>query len=151
MQLPIHIIMSKSFILSSINQSIYFLMRSVYTRSFEHVNTVGLRLPWTKLEEQRSVDLLLENEKPCHILQRLQKTFSEARISRSTFYSWVSQFRERRTSVWDKPRPRRLDEAVTPTLVANVEMFVNKDRRVTLQLFSLTLVKRQHFRYYTNN
>ena len=33
----------------------------------------------------------------------------------------------------DKPRPGRPTEAVTPTMVANVEVFVNKDRRVTLQ------------------
>ena len=33
----------------------------------------------------------------------------------------------------DKPRPGRPAETVNPTLVANVEVFVNKDRRVTLQ------------------
>ena len=33
----------------------------------------------------------------------------------------------------DKPRPGRPTEAVTSTMVANVEVFVNKDRRVTLQ------------------
>ena len=47
--------------------------------------------------------------------------------------SWVSQFREGRTSVRDKPRPRRPAEAVTPTIVANVEVLVNKNCRVTLQ------------------
>ena len=38
--------------------------------------------------------------------------------------------REGRTSVRDKPRLGRPAEAVTPT---NVEVFVNKDQRVTLQ------------------
>ena len=33
----------------------------------------------------------------------------------------------------DKPRPGRPAEAVTPTMVVNVEVFVNKDHRVTLQ------------------
>ena len=33
----------------------------------------------------------------------------------------------------DKPRPGRPAEAVTPTMVANVEVFVNKDHRVTLE------------------
>ena len=33
----------------------------------------------------------------------------------------------------DKPRPGRPALAVTPVVLANVEVFVNKDRRVTLQ------------------
>ena len=40
---------------------------------------------------------------------------------------------EDRKSVSDKPRLGRPTEAATPTMVANVEGFVNKDRRVTLQ------------------
>ena len=32
----------------------------------------------------------------------------------------------------DKPRPGRPTEAVTPTVMANVEVFVNKGCRVTL-------------------
>ena len=48
------------------------------------------------------------------------------------FYSWVSQFEEGRTSIRDKPRPGRPAVAVTPTVVANVEVFVNKGCRVTL-------------------
>ena len=31
------------------------------------------------------------------------------------------------TSMRDKPRPGKPTEVVTPTLVANVEVFVNKD------------------------
>ena len=42
----------------------------------------------------------------------------------------LSQFREGRTGIRDKPG--RLAEAVTPSIVVNVEVFVNKDRRVTL-------------------
>ena len=63
----------------------------------------------SKLEKQRSVIklLLLEGQKPCDIFQSLQKSFFKACISRSTCYSWVSQFRERRTSMRDKPRPGR--------------------------------------------
>ena len=89
----------------------------------------------SKLEEQRAVIqiLLLEGEIPCHSFQRLQKSFSEACVYRLTFYSWISQFREDRTSVRPKSRPGRPAEAVTPTMLANVEVFVNKDRRVTLQ------------------
>ena len=47
----------------------------------------------SKLEEQRSVikSLLFEGEKPCHSFQKLQKGFSKACISHSTFYSYVSQ------------------------------------------------------------
>ena len=33
----------------------------------------------------------------------------------------------------DKPRPGRPSKAVTPTVVANVEVFVNKYSRVMLQ------------------
>ena len=33
----------------------------------------------------------------------------------------------------DKPRPRRPAEAVTHTILANVEVFVNTDRKVALQ------------------
>ena len=69
----------------------------------------------SKLEEQRSVikSLLFESEKPCHSFQKLQKGFSKACISHSTFCSCVSQFREGRTSVRDKPRRGRLAETVT--------------------------------------
>ena len=88
-----------------------------------------------ELEEQRSVVkfLLLEGKKPCHIFQRLQKSFSKACVYRPTFYSWDSQFREGRTCVRDKPWPARPAESMTPTMVANIEVLVNKDRRVTLQ------------------
>jgi transposase len=82
------------------------------------------------LEEQRSVIMFLvaEGEKPCHIFQRLKKGFSDKCVSRSTFYNCVSQFREGRTSVCDRPRTGRPAEAVTPKMVANVIPFVNKNR-----------------------
>ena len=88
-----------------------------------------LGLPWT-LEEQRSVIkfLLLEGEKPSHIFERLQKSFSKACISRSTFYCWVSQFRSRQDKCEGQASTGRPAEAVTPTMVANVEVFINKDR-----------------------
>ena len=40
---------------------------------------------------------------------------------------------EGRTNVRDKPRPGRPTEAVTPTMVVNLEVFVKKEHRVTLQ------------------
>ena len=46
-------------------------MRSVYARSFEHLNKVGIRASMnSKLEEQRAVInfLLLEDETSCHIV-----------------------------------------------------------------------------------
>ena len=70
----------------------------------------------------------------------MQKSFSKACISHSTFYSWVSQFREGRTSLRDKPRPGRQAEAVTSTMLADVEVFVNKDCRVTLQELAKQLI-----------
>ena len=90
-----------------------------------------LGLSWTKLEEQRSLIkfLLLEGEKLRHIFQRLQTSFSKACISFSTFYSWVSQLREDMTSMREKLRPGRLVEAMTPTMVGNVEAFVNKGHK----------------------
>ena len=44
-------------------------------------------------------------------------------------------------------------EAVTPTMVANVEVCVNKNRRGTLQevATSLALIKCRHIRAYTKN
>ena len=42
------------------------------------------------------------------------------------------------TGVRDKPRPGRPAEAVTPTIVANIRNFINKDRRVTLQEIAIT-------------
>ena len=89
----------------------------MYTGSFEHLNKLGVRATMeSTLEEQRSVIkiLLLEGEKPCHIFQRLQKSFSKGCIPRSIFYSWVSRFREGRTSTRDQPRPGRPTEAVRP-------------------------------------
>ena len=83
-----------------------FSVRNMYTPSFEHLNKVGVRATMdSKLEEQRSIikPLLLEGEKPCHSFQRLKKMFSKACISHSPFYSWVSQFKEGRIRVRDKP------------------------------------------------
>ena len=62
-------------------------MRSVYTRRFENLNKVEetcvMATMDCKLEEQKSVIkfLLLEDEKPCHIFQCLQKTFFKVCIS----------------------------------------------------------------------
>ena len=52
----------------------------------------------------------------------------------------------------DKPslRPGKPTEAVTPTMVANVEVFVNKDHNVTFQELAnikLALVKHWHIRF----
>ena len=117
--------MSENCILSPINRSV-FLMRSVYTQNFEHLNKVGIWATMdSKLEEQRAVIkfLLLEGERPCQFFQRLQTSFCKACISPSTFYSWDSQCREVRATLKDKPRPGRPTKAVTPTFVANVEVF----------------------------
>ena len=76
--------------------------------SAEHLNKVGIRATVdSMLEEQRSVIkfLFLEGEKYCHIFQRLQQILSKACISRSTFNSWILQFREDKTSVREKPWP----------------------------------------------
>jgi histone-lysine N-methyltransferase SETMAR len=62
-----------------------------------------------------------------------KKYKTRAALIRSTFYNWVSQFREGRTSVFDRRRTGRPAEAVTPTMVANVKAFVKKNRRVTLE------------------
>lgn len=48
------------------------------------------------------------------------------------FEAGFSQFLEGRTCVRDMPRAGRRTEAVTPTMVANIEAFVSKDRRVTM-------------------
>ena len=106
MQLPTHIIHDQNYILLPINRSANFSKRRVYRQSYKHLNKAGFRATMdSKLEEHRSVInlLLLEGDKPGHIFQWLQKSFSKACISCSTFYSWVSQFREGRESVRDKP------------------------------------------------
>ena len=54
------------------------LMKSMYTRSFEHLNMVGVRATRvSQLEKDRFVVkyLLLEGKKLCHIFQRLHKKF----------------------------------------------------------------------------
>ena len=94
-QLPTHIIYERKLHFVAYKSVRLFSVRSVYTRRFEHLNKVGVRATTdAKLEKQRAVIkfLLLEVKKPCHIFQRLQKSFSKARIFRSTFYSWVLQF-----------------------------------------------------------
>ena len=66
----------------------------------------------SKLEEQRFVIkfLLFEGEKPYHIFQWLQKSFSKACISHSNFYSWVSQFKEGKINMGGNPSPVTLQE-----------------------------------------
>ena len=63
MQLPIHIIHERKLHFIAYKSAISFLMRNVFTRSFEHLNKIGVRVS-IKLEEQRSVikSLLLEGE-----------------------------------------------------------------------------------------
>jgi transposase len=89
----------------------------VYTQFFALRYMIGVSsIMDSLLEEQRSIInfLVAEGEKPCHIFQRLTKIFSDKCVSRSTFYNWVSQFREDRTNVCDRPRTGRPAEAVTP-------------------------------------
>ena len=130
MQLPKNIVHEGKLHFISYKSVSLFSKSNVYTQNFEHLNKIGVRATMdSKLEEQISVIQFLQ---PCHIFQSLQKSFSKACISSSTFYSWVSQFREGRTSMRDKPRPGRPAETVTPSVVANVEVFVNKDGRVAL-------------------
>ena len=64
--------------------------------------------------------------------KKKKKITTKACIVRSTFCSLVTQFRMGRTSVRNNLWPGCPDEAVNLTMVANVEVFVNKDRRVTL-------------------
>ena len=70
---------------------------------------------------------------PSHIFHRLQKSVSKACVFRLTFSNCVSQFREDMTSVRVNPRSGRPAEAVTPTMVVNIVVIVDKDRRVILQ------------------
>ena len=84
----------------------------------------------SKLEEETSVIkvLIFEGVKPCQNFQTLQK-----------FFFWVLQFRDGRISVRDMPWPGRLSEAVSPTVVAYVAVFINKDSRMTLQEVAIKL------------
>ena len=88
----------------------------------------------------------MRNLANCFLVAAKKKGFSKACISGLTFYSCITQFMESRTTVRDKPKPggplswgwgegvgERPAKAVTPIMVANVEVSVNKDRRVTLQ------------------
>ena len=72
--------------------------------------------------------LAFRGEKPCHIFKGCRKVFLKPTYPFSIFYSWVSHYSEDKTSARDKPRSGRPAEAVTPTMVANVEGFVTKDR-----------------------
>ena len=79
-------------------------------------------LPWTfKLEEQ------IEGEKPVHIFQRLQKSFSKACISYTAFYSWVSQFRAR----W-VPKQLTEDQKASRVTIAKEHLgdFYNDENKV---------------------
>ena len=84
MQLPTYIIHERKLNFIAYKSVSLFSVRSVYTRSSEHLNKVGIRATMrSKPEEQISVIkfLLSEGEKPCHIFQKLQKSFSKACIS----------------------------------------------------------------------
>ena len=78
--LPTHIIHEQKLHFIAYKVISLFSMKSVYTRSFEHLNKLGV---WatidSKLGEQRSVIkfLLLEGKESCHIFQRLQRSFSK--------------------------------------------------------------------------
>ena len=85
-------------------------MRSVFSQSYEHLNNVVVR---AKLEEQRSVIKFRGCKTLPPYFSKVAEKFFSAYISHSTFYSWVSQFTEGRTSVRDKSRPGRPAEAVT--------------------------------------
>ena len=77
-QIPAHIIHEQKLHFIAYKSVSLFSVRSTYTRSFEHLNKVGVGATMkSKLQEQRSVIqfLLLEGGKPCHIFQRLQEFF----------------------------------------------------------------------------
>lgn len=86
-------------------------------------------------EEQRAVIrfLLEEGQKPVFILNRLQNRFRDSCMSRSAFYSWVARFRDGRNDVHNRHGRGRPACIVTPQMVKNVESYIMKDRRVTLQ------------------
>ena len=104
MQPPTHIIHERKLHFIAYKSASSFSVRSVYKRSFEHLNNEGVRATMdSKLEEEKSVIkfLLFEGVKPCHILQRLQSfflfvLFSKVCLSILTVYSWVLQFRDGR-------------------------------------------------------
>ena len=109
--------------------------KCLFLKNKEPLNKVGVSASMDyKLVEQRSViKLLLEGKNLAIFFKGCRKVFSKACLSHSTFYSWISQFREDRTRLRDKPRPGQPAKAMTPEMVANDEVFVNKDCRVTLQ------------------
>ena len=77
-QLPTHFIHERKQHFIAYKSVSLFLMRSVYTRSFEHVNKEGIRDTMdSKLEEQRSIIkfLFLEGDKPCHIFKKCRLFF----------------------------------------------------------------------------
>ena len=78
MQLPTHIIHERKQHFITYKSVSLFSMRNIYTQSFEFLNKVDVRATMdSKQQEQRSVIkfLLLDGEKPCHVIQRLQKSF----------------------------------------------------------------------------
>ena len=89
--------------------------------------------------------------KHCHIFSKVADCFLEPAHPVQSFLVWflLLQSREDRASLRYKPTPWRPAEAVIPTMVATVEGFVNKDRKVKLQEVTnqFSIGKASHIRF----
>ena len=66
----------------------------------------------------------------------LQTTFRASCMNRASVFEWHKRFKESRESVKDDERYGRSKEVRTPELIGQIKIFMDKDRRVSIETIS---------------
>ncbi len=66
----------------------------------------------------------------------LQTAFRPSCMNRTSVFEWYKRFKECRESVGDDKRCGRSKEVRTPELVGQIKIFIDKDRRVSIETIS---------------
>ena len=66
----------------------------------------------------------------------LQTAFRPSCMNRASVFEWHKRFKEGKESVWDDERCGRSKEVRTPELIGQIENFMDKDRRLSIETIS---------------
>jgi len=72
-------------------------------------------------------------------VERIQKAYGDAALSRTTIFEWHKRFREGRELVKDEERSSRPTTSRTDDNIAAVDKMIKEDRNVTSRLIVDTL------------
>ena len=89
------------------------------------------------LEEQYAIELCFKlGKNGTETYEMLQTAFGASCMNRASVFEWHKRFKEARESVRDDERCGRSKEVRTPELIGQIKNFMDKDRRVSIEIIS---------------